>query len=501
MQQTDNIARNPEVDLTNCDREPIHRLGLIQSFGFVIAIAESGSVVGASENAGRLFGEAVLGKHYSEVLPEGLRMLVEDRLRSERVNEQVERFFSILFSSEYPSLDVSLHRMGEHWILEFEPSLSEPSVEPVYLVKRMVSSVKAGSPDLGRFCQTAVRHLKRLTGFDRVMVYRFGDDGSGEVIAEACEEHLEKFLGLHYPAADIPAQARRLYTINHLRFIVDIDDVPCTMQTLNGDASSIDLTRTNLRSVSKIHVEYLRNMGVRASMSVSILRDGELWGLFALHHYSPRLLSVQRRVASELFGEFFSALLADLEHRDDFKLFEFADSLTTAPGSEEEPLNVKLESLARNLASFVECDGLFISWRGASYAFSDTPGSESIARILEAGLQQANSAFLETEELSTARAWLADEASCFAGILGSGFSGDSSLKIILFRKEILSTVKWGGAPEKEYDVGPNGPRLSPRKSFEEWTELVYGKCKPWSSRDRRSLSILRALAIEHLTSR
>jgi light-regulated signal transduction histidine kinase (bacteriophytochrome) len=171
---------------------------------------------------------------------------------------------------------------------------------------------------LTALAQEAARQLKILNGFDRVMVYRFHPDGSGEVIAEVAASGLEPFLGLHYPASDIPKQARILYQRNWPRIISDIDAKPALLtSTAAHSAALLDLSMSVLRSVSPIHVEYLRNMGVAASMSVSILRDGKLWGLFACHHYSPRHVSFERRTAAELFGQMFSWILEGREREGD----------------------------------------------------------------------------------------------------------------------------------------------------------------------------------------
>ena len=173
--------------------------------------------------------------------------------------------------------------------MEFEPSGEQP-MSPLAVLRAMTMRVERQT-SLASIYREVARQVRGLTGFDRVMVYRFDDDGAGEVVAEAANHGLAPFLGLRYPASDIPAQARALYERNYLRIIADVDApaIPI-VPALSPEGAALDLTMSTLRSVSPIHLEYLRNMGVGASMSISIIVDGELWGLIACHHYSPRVL-------------------------------------------------------------------------------------------------------------------------------------------------------------------------------------------------------------------
>lgn len=149
------------------------------------------------------------------------------------------------------------------------------------------------------------------------MVYRFAEDGSGEVVAETCKPGIGSFKGLHYPASDIPVQARELYKRNLLRVIADVDAVPVAIEPAHDEKGQLlDLSYSILRSVSPIHIEYLKNMGVRASMSISILVDGELWGLFACHHYSAKSPTFEIRSVCELFSQMYSLRLESCERKE-----------------------------------------------------------------------------------------------------------------------------------------------------------------------------------------
>jgi light-regulated signal transduction histidine kinase (bacteriophytochrome) len=305
------------VDLNSCDLEPIHIIGRIQTFGTLLAVSSDWIISRASTNCAGLLGRSaqeVIGLSASEFLAPGAVDQIRARL-SELQPGQVERLFNLALTHDGRSFDLALYRSGRHVVMEVEPAATKAARDYLSLVRPMLDATRKAA-DLTDLCDIAARQMRRLTGFDRVKVYRFDAEGAGEVIAEARGDGIDSFLGLHFPASDIPRQARLLYTKNLLRIISDVDDTPADVYpVLDFDGAPLDLSHSGLRAVSPIHIEYLRNMGVKASMSVSILRNGELWGLFACHHYSPLTLPYGTRTAAELFGEFFSGALEQMEIR------------------------------------------------------------------------------------------------------------------------------------------------------------------------------------------
>jgi light-regulated signal transduction histidine kinase (bacteriophytochrome) len=304
---------NQQVDLTNCDREPIHVPGSVQPFGFLLALLSDFTICIASENVSAFLGfepSEIMQRPITEVFSESAVKAIRTRVDYLAGPDAVERMFGVELQEGGKRFDVAIHFSGAYLVIEAEPSVIEPDVNSGELVRLMLGRVRKTS-GLRELAQEAARQAKILTGFDRVMVYRFHPDGSGEVIAEVATSGLEPFLGLHYPASDIPRQARILYQRNWLRIIADVNARPVLLSSAaTHSATLLDLSMSVLRSVSPIHIEYLQNMGVAASMSVSILREGRLWGLFACHHYySPRYVSFERRTAAELFGQMFSWIL------------------------------------------------------------------------------------------------------------------------------------------------------------------------------------------------
>ena len=280
----------PLVTLDNCDREPIHIPGLVQPHGALLAFDAAWNTTHLSANAAALLGvplpqvgERLCSGHFdSDAGVHGLlQAAVEDAEGQPQAGDV--RFGARLF-------DVIVHRMGDLVIAEFE--LRPPSGGEVgdFALKahRAMDRLKRQS-DADSLLALAVQAVRDLTGFDRVMAYRFLHDDSGEVAAESKIDALESFKGRRYPASDMPAQARRLYVINSLRLIADVGAQPVAVVAASAALPPLDMSHCVLRSVSPIHIEYLRNLGVGASMSISIVVNGKLWGLVACHHQSPIL--------------------------------------------------------------------------------------------------------------------------------------------------------------------------------------------------------------------
>jgi light-regulated signal transduction histidine kinase (bacteriophytochrome) len=295
--------------------------------------------------------------------------------------------------------------------------------------------------------RVAAREMRALTGFDRVMVYRFEHDGSGEVVAESARTGLESYLGLHYPASDVPQQARILYQRNWLRIIPDVDATPSIIEPpVDRAGQTLDLSMSVLRSVSPIHIEYLQNMGVAASMSVSILCRGKLWGLFACHHYSPHHVPFSRRTAAELFGQMFSLHVENRE-REEASVYEMRaqklhNQLITAMASEAS----KFESIISHLddiADLLNCDGVGVWVDERSTLKGLTPNEDQfadlIAHLRTKEVCDIHGSIEIAAEFSPGRSF-ADQA---AGMLVVPLSRPARDYLVFFRKEFARSVTWG----------------------------------------------------------
>jgi len=492
---------NFEVDLTNCDREPIHELGAVQPFGFLLALSVDWLIRRVSANAEQYLektADDLLGTSAVALLGDHAVHTLRNRLAMLRGNDAVERVFGLKIASGR-SFDFALHMIGDTIVLEGEESRDEATTDVGSAIRAMMARLDETS-DAASFYREGARQVRALTGFDRVMVYRFDRDGSGMVVAEAARAGIGSFLGLRYPASDIPQQARKLYVRTPFRIIADVNANPVpVLPRLDESGAPIDLSLSVLRSVSPIHIEYLKNMGVGASLSISIIVEGQLWGLFACHHYSARCPSFERRSIAELFGQMF-ALKLESRERKELAAYEMAarfssDRLLAAVAGDATLLD-NPEWLGTMLRETVPCDGIAI-WIDGKVGYSGmTPPPDAIATITRRLNAMAAGKIFATDRLADTLPAAAEYDDVAAGVLAIPISRRPRDYVLLFRQEKIRTVKWAGDPHKPAQLGPNGPRLTPRKSFELWSQEVRGRSELFSNVELRVAEMLRASLIE-----
>lgn len=491
-----------EVDLTNCDREPIHILGSVQPFGFLLAVNSDWVVVHASTTTLRYLGAApadLLGKPLTQVMSGHAIHNIRGRLQIMRGADAVERMFGQPLADGGEDFDLALHYSGRLLIIEGEPSHPDTLIEAASAVRSMTTRI-AARPTFEDFCHEAARQVRALTEFDRVMIYRFAHDGAGEVIAESVRPGIGSFLGQRYPAQDIPAQARALYERNWLRIIADVDaQVSPIIPEVSPSGEPVDLSMSMLRAVSPIHIEYLRNMGVAASLSISILRDGKLWGLFACHHYAPKHISYERRTAAELFGQLFSLTLESREREIETRRMGEARNLHDRMMNAVVKANAGADSLSPyldDLCRLVHCDGLALWLEGRLTLRDSTPDASDVHTLLRVLREKDTHSVFATNEISALLPSAAAWAGKAAGMMAVPLSRAPRDYLVFFRKEEAQTVVWAGQPAKLVQVGPLGDRLTPRKSFEAWEETVRGQSRPWTVTERALAESMRVSLLE-----
>ncbi|WP_419826046.1 HWE histidine kinase domain-containing protein [Sphingomonas sp.] len=489
------------VDLTNCDREPIHVPGSIQPFGFLLALSSDWLIARASANTACFIGQepqALLGRPLADVLGMEAVHAIRNRVALLRGPDASERIFALKVPGADRGFDVAVHLSGSTIIVELEPCQPEHG-DGAGTIRSMMARLDH-APDLTAFLREGARQVRALTGFDRVMVYRFTDGGDGEVMAEAVRSGIGSFLGLRYPHTDIPRQARGLYLRNLFRIIADTggDRVP-VLPERDERGQPLDLSLSVLRAVSPIHIEYLVNMGVGASLSISIVIDGKLWGLFACHHYGPRCPGLERRSTAELFGQMFAMKLETIERRE---ASAFADRARIVG----ERLLVQLAGdaslrddpawLAETLEPAIPADGIGVVINGHVALAGQAPDDAQFRALTLALNRSTAGRIFATDRIADfmpeAEAW-ADRA---AGMLALPISRSPRDYVVLFRREILRSVRWAGDPYAPKEFGPNGDRLSPRKSFEAWSETVSGRSAPFTPLEQQVAESLRATLIE-----
>jgi light-regulated signal transduction histidine kinase (bacteriophytochrome)/CheY-like chemotaxis protein len=490
------------VDLTNCDREPIHLLGTVQPFGFLIAVSVTDWLVErVSQNISRWIDakpEDLLGKPIHEVIQGNAVHAIRGNLHSAIMGNTTARLFGLDLAAGL-TCDVAVHLVENTVIIECEPTSDDSSFNAAATVQGMIARLLQTDNDRA-FYRIAAREVRALTGFDRVMVYRFDQDGAGEVIAESARSGIDSYLGLHYPASDIPRQARQLYERNWLRIIADVNAAPSPIEPqLDKQRRPLDLSMSTLRSVSTIHIEYLQNMGVQSSMSVSILCEGRLWGLFACHHYSAHCVSFGRRTAAELFGQMFSLLMENRERKAEAEYEGRGQTLHQRLITMMAGEGLKFESIVAHLddiADLLTCDGIALWMNDHAILRGRTPGEAQLTGLVHHLKSKDITRVYAQHDISSEYPAGQEFAERSAGMLIVPLSRTPRDYLIFFREEAARHVNWAGDPSKPVTAGPLGDRLTPRKSFELWKETVRGQSRPWKPVECRIAENLRVSMIE-----
>lgn len=502
------------VDLDNCAREPIHIPGSVQPRGVLAVVREADfQVRQVSANVVELLGRTVddvLGRHLSCLIGADEAARVEQAasaLGDLRQRNPLECVIDV--AGKKRAFDAILRREPDGVLLvelEIAYGVRPFSFPNTYQAVRGSVDELNRAATLTELYDATARAVRELTGFDRVMVYRYDEDYNGEVVAEAKRDDLNSFLGLHYPSTDIPAQARALYEKNWLRLIDDVGYVPSPLvPTVDPERGMpIDLTHATLRSVSPIHLEYLQNMGVHASMSLSLLRHGRLWGLIACHHYAgPHLPPYGTRAAAEFLGSTLSLRLVDQFEDEQLHRRLAAQAvlakLIAATMDDGESLSEVLLG-APSLLDLVPADGVVVNIGGEYRRLGSVPSPQAVAAVAE-WAREADDQIASSDSLSRELPDLDLDPSMTSGAMAINLPDGQYA--IWFRGEVLRSVDWGGDPHNKAIAVSEGEevRLSPRKSFDRWRETVSGCCAPWVTTEVESVEALRRHLVESLYSR
>ncbi|KZL48105.1 cyanobacterial phytochrome A [Nodularia spumigena CENA596] len=490
---TKNITIPVTIDISNCNKEPIHIPGSIQPHGVLFALKEPDlTILQVSDNIFKLFGlhpEELLNKNLNYFLENDQISLLTESLLQEDLPIVNPIELTINLKNEPVNFDGIIHRSHGVLILELEPTKAEKSntfFKFYHLVKMAMSKLQYAS-NLAEISQIVVKEVKKITGFDRVMLYRFDQDWNGTVIAEEKPEYLTAYLGLHYPASDIPTQARKLYSQNWLRLIPNTYYQPAAIVPTNNPLTDepLDLSRSVLRSVSPLHVEYMHNMGVTASMSISIMKNGNLWGLIACHHQSPKYIPYEIRNACEFLGQMTSLEMAAKEDSEDveykMQVKSYNSKLVEYMSSESNFID-GLINKQPNLLNLVDAQGAAVCFHGNYFTVGKTPEQQDIKDLVEWINQNQQEEIFYTDSLSQVYPQVEKLRDVASGLMAVSISKSQKNYVLWFRPEVVRTVDWGGNPNKPVEVKQNGSiRLSPRKSFDLWKETVLLKSVPWKS--------------------
>ncbi|WCL48759.1 histidine kinase dimerization/phosphoacceptor domain -containing protein [Leptospira sp. GIMC2001] len=481
-----------EVSLTNCDRENIHIPSAIQSHGILWEINLNGQVIRISQNV-----EKILGWKVEEVFFHSIVEFFKDEDWSKEFQTKLQSHFSltkinpvkILFKKSDQSvieLDTVFYANPQSIVMEAE--ISESIIDPIEdnqtaTVLKIFDSIHSVK-NISTLHDYIAKHIREITDYDRVMVYKFDNNWNGEVVGEAKKPELAPFLGLNYPASDIPLQARKLYTRNLIRIIpnVNYEPVPIISHPIMGN-TILDQSDSVLRAVSPMHIEYLKNMGVTSTLTISILLNGKLWGLIACHHYSERYITLSKRYTCRMLVHFFALQIGSLtkQEMDSNLLFKarIQNKLIDQMGEDQDFIN-GLVNGAYTILDFMDCDGAAIVLGDRIELLGETPDKFWINLLTkEIDLFDIHKPFFSTSSLTQINSKWEIIRPLASGVLIVQVPSTIQFSIIWFRKEHIYTKVWSGDPHKPKERQDVIADIHPRKSFEAWEEEVKNSSRPW----------------------
>jgi two-component system, chemotaxis family, sensor kinase Cph1 len=486
----------PFPHLSECDREPIHIPGSIQPHG-VMLVAESATLIVRyiGGDVAKMLGiDAGVDRPLAEFVGQANAQMAE------RVTKTATKraFIGTIETADHSSINITSHLTGGYLIVELEPKAGpEKSSAELLGALEFASAAFDQASTLKALCDAAAIEFRKLTGYDRVMVYRFLDDAAGEVVAEDRRLDMHSFLNHHFPASDIPQQARALYIRNLLRVIPDVNYVAAVLQPEWKASAPLDMGDSILRSVSPIHLQYLRNMGVAASASISIVKEGVLWGLIACHNETPRVIPYDLRAACRTLAGNLARQIKTREETDAYR------ERLRIRGSEDETIALlsragaleEIEDHLDELSRLLSGDG-FAVVRGRRMSLSGACPSEQEVSKLAAWLTgRSAETIFATNQLANLYPAAKSFEDVAAGVLALLLSAEEPWLLIWFRAEEIQTVNWAGNPHKAVDLKP-GEILNPRTSFQAWQETVRGRARRWTLVEMEAAARIRHDLIE-----
>jgi two-component system, chemotaxis family, sensor kinase Cph1 len=513
--------------LAECEREQLHRVQSIQPWGCLLGGRTGDPVIRfASANLEDLTGwtpESVLGRALTDLLldfpPQTELADIAAPPGAWMQASAGKRLYPNLLQGPGSALDGLLSCNENNWLLELEVALPTAQQAEAYRpVPHRLYRMPYSERDWASHCQYLADEMRKATGFERVMIYRFRDDGCGEVISESLLEGLPPYLGLRYPASDIPQIARNLYRLNSHRQIPDIHttDVPILSLDPGGIA---DLSLSDLRAVSPVHLEYLKNMGVTASMSFSILIAGELWGLIACHHFEPRHLPLPVRLRCAEMTQVFTLAISGYQstqrlmdlNESDQEILALLSAMRLSESERDLVTELKAgqaslvdQTLGQVLLSLVRATGAALVDDRTIVTFGQTPSGADIRALVDWLREAVPDPIFATDRLSSLfpdAITFAEQASGLLAVRVDGYRDMGNRWFLWWRPEQPRTVHWAGDPRKSALFDEQRQVLSPRSSFARWVETTARQSEPWTEADRLRAKKFRSLVLYDVNAR
>ena len=479
---SDEIEYPEQVDLSSCEKEPIHIIGATQSHGLLVACdIPNCRITQIGENAEEIIGipyDTLLNQDLCELLGDEIAEVIQSKIDNSEVPEVVE----VKFRNE--NFIVIPHFSGESLILDIEPLDENRRDHDAQKELTTLLNTLNASDTIDNLLKDAAKITRAIFGYDRVMIYQFDEDWNGDVVAEEKNEEMESWLGLRYPASDIPKQARQLFFKNRVRIISDVNYSPVKIIPYISPISNdpLDLSNSKLRAISPIHIEYLQNMGVGASLTAALISNGKLWGLIACHHNEAKYLHYYRRQTCEFLIQIISNELSSRNSINFLKNVETVDEVRQKLVDQIhyfKSIKKGLSAAELKITDLFECGGAAIVIDGKIKLVGKTPAKDQVKKLIKVLLGKRDENLFVTKNLIKVYPEAKDFTDTASGVLSIRMGQSDKDFVMWFRPEVIQNVSWGGDPHNKATFDEQKKRLTPRKSFSKWTEELKGVSEVW----------------------
>jgi two-component system, chemotaxis family, sensor kinase Cph1 len=507
-----NLQPQPEknYDSAFCGSIPLHLINLIQPHGVLFILDKKDfTIVQVSENVENMLGipvKKILGQPLSAFIDDSPMNALRSKTGKWDIKDRVSIKLELKTAAEKKVFSATIHVKEEYVMMELEEDNTGTDIQSfihIYQEVKYIMAVLKEARDTQEIGRIAAAEIKKLSGFDRVMLYQFDKGWNGTVIGEARERDMEPYLNLRFPASDIPKQSRELYFKNPYRLIPNRDFTPARLLPVVNPLTKTftDLSESVLRSVAAVHVEYLRNMQVVASMSTAIIIHNQLWGLISCHHKTAIYPSYEMRSAFELLADIIAVQIAAKESEKDLS---YKSQLNAVNGKLIELMYASKDFVkgllvkTPNLMSLFAAGGVAVYYDGEMHIIGNTPRQDQIKELIKwLQIQKIDKVFT-TDSLPRAFSKSQEYAGTGSGLIALPISYRKGEYILGFRPEVIQTVDWGGNPHERIQFEPDGKTYHPRNSFATWKETVKHTCLPWVPQEIEAAESLRTSILERI---
>lgn len=494
-------------DSAFCGSLPIHNINVIQPYGVLLVLDKtSWNIVQASENAAEIFDipvQDLIEKSFANFLDEASNELLHNKF-----GKQIRDKIPVVLRVGNKTILSLIHSKDNYLLLELELAsinkVKESSFVDVYQDVKYAMAAIDLAESTRDICVIAARELKKISGFDKVMVYHFDKDWNGTVVAEEMEEGMESYMGFTFPASDIPKQARQLYLKNPYRFIPDREYIPEKLYPVINPLTHafVDLSDCNIRGVAAVHLEYLKNMEVIASMSTRIIHNDQLWGLIACHHRTAKPMSYQECSVFELLSNVVSAKIASLLNKEQLNFstavnsrrLKLVEDVYSGNGLEQ-----AFKANGENILSLFNASGAALIRDQKTVTIGEVPAKDDLTDLaMWLNTKNQRKVFYESH-LAGEYEHAAGYAQIGSGILAIPLNQDNDEYFVAFRPEVIRTVNWGGNPNEAIQFEADSKTYHPRYSFKLWQQTVRQTSLPWKEEEIHAAENIRSFMYEYTT--